>query len=232
MARVTYGALITELAGSIGGITFQKNSSGNIARLKPNMPVNVSEAQQAQNIFLSQLVASWSSLSDANKTSWNDLAVAHDHTNEWGESKTLNGFQWFVSCNLNLLFTSQATIDTAPSWTTPLVVPDFSIITNSTQFIVSWSPPWDTTGYKLVIYATPLLRQSTLKLRKSTFFISYSEGEPLYWRNLLPEYTDLFNLTWADVFSDANCTIIVRIKTIENSTGLASTYTSTLVKIN
>ena len=89
MARVTYGPLITELAGSIGGVTFQKNSSGNVARLKSKKPLNPTLAQANQQTLLSQLVAYWSTLSQVNKDTWNDLAAAHDHVTPWGETKTL-----------------------------------------------------------------------------------------------------------------------------------------------
>ncbi|GAH48125.1 unnamed protein product [marine sediment metagenome] len=40
MARVTYGGGVTEFAGSIGGVTFQRNASGYIAKLRSNPTVN------------------------------------------------------------------------------------------------------------------------------------------------------------------------------------------------
>lgn len=232
MARVTYGALITELTGSIGGITFQKNSSGNIARLKPNMPVNSSTNQQGQQIKLSQLVSSWSSLSAADKTSWNDLAAAHDHINEWDISKTLNGFQWYVSCNLNRLAMSLTVLDTAPAWTTVSALSDFVLTAGAASLLCTWSPAVDTTGYRVHFYVTPPLRQSSLLLRRSTFLIRKVDTNLLNTEDLKAFYEYFFNVTWADIYSDANCTVIVRAKLIQESTGLASPYTSQSIKIN
>lgn len=232
MARVTYGALITELAGSIGGITFQRNSSGNIARLKPNMPVNVSENQQSQIFLLSQLVAAWSAFSDADKTSWNDLAAAHDHINEWSESKKLNGFQWFLSCNLNLLITDQAVTSTAPAWSTVAAVDPFTLTADGSNFDINWAPSVDLTGYYIIVYATPPLRQSSLKLRKSTFILDITGDAIIDTIALKILYEALFNVVWVDFFSNANCTIIIRTKLVQKDTGLASPYTSALIKIN
>jgi hypothetical protein len=232
MARVTYGALITEMAGSIGGITFQKNSSGNIARLKPNMPVNSTLSQQLRQIDLSLLLPIWSGLSAANKLSWETFAGLHDHINEWGDTKVLNGFQWFLSCNLNLLLTSQATINTAPAWTSVAALQAFALTADAANFDIDWTPSIDITGYRLMVYATPPMRQSTLKLRKSNFMISIYDGGVIDTYALEVIYANIFNVTWANIFNDANCSIIIRTKVIQEGTGLAGPYTSDLIKIN
>lgn len=232
MARVTYGALITELTGSIGGITFQRNSSGNIARLKPNMPVNSSVNQQVQQNYLSQLISAWSNLSAANKTSWEVFAAAHDHINEFGETKVLNGFQWFLSCNLNLLLTSQATISAAPGWTAITSLANFALVTDAANFDLDWTPSIDITGYRLLVYATPPVRQSSMKLRRSTFLIRIYDGGVIDTLAIETQYASVFNVVWADLFNSANCNIIIRVKIIQEGTGLSSSYTSALVKLN
>lgn len=232
MARVTYGALITEMAGSIGGITFQRNSSGGIARLKPNMPVNSSANQQLQQIRLSKIIPAWNALSDANKILWEAFAAAHDHVNEWNITKTLNGFQWFASCNINLLLLPQAMLTAPPAWTAVAALDDFALVTAAGTFDLDWTPSIDITGYRLMIYATPPIRQSTMKLRRSTFLIKKYDGGVIDTYSILSSYQTAFNVTWADLFADGKCNIIVRVKVIQEGTGLASPYTSTLVKLN
>lgn len=232
MARVTYGALITELAGSIGGITFQRNASGPVARLKPNMTVNPSPAQALQENKLSRLVALWPTLSDADKLSWKTFAEDHLHVTEWAEEKQLNGFQWFMSCNLDLLVTNQATITTAPAWTTVDPLPAFTLPYTVSYFRIQWDPPIDLTGYRIVIYATPPIRQSSMKLRRSTFILRIADIGAVTYFDLMTYYQTLFNVTWADIFNDANCSIIVRAKKIQELTGLAGPFTSALIKIN
>jgi len=232
MARVTYGALITELTGSIGGITFQRNSSGNIARLKPNTPVNPSVDQSSQQKYLISLVTAWSSLSAANKTSWNDLATAHDHVNEWSEEKTLNGFQWFISSGLNRRAMSLAPLSTAPGWTTVDALADFVLSASAISLLCTWNPAVDVTGYRVHFYATPPIRQSSLKLRRSNFVIRKVDITSLTTQELITYYEALFGVTWATIYADANCSIIIRAKLIQESSGLAGPYTSALIKIN
>jgi len=232
MARVTYGALITELTGSIGGITFQRNSSGNIARLKPNMPVNPSLAQQSQQKYLISLTAAWSSLSDANKITWNNLAAAHDHVNEWSEEKAMNGFQWFISSGLNMKAMSLAPLSTAPAWTTVNALPDFVLSASAISLLCTWTPNPDVTGYRVHFYATPPIRQSSLKLRRSNFLIRKVNVDTLVPQELVTYYVTKFGVTWATIFANANCSIIIRAKLIQESSGLAGPYTSQLIKIN
>ena len=56
MARVEYGAIVTDLTGSIGGTTFQRNSSGAIARSRAYTPVNPSQQQSDGSLCLFSLL--------------------------------------------------------------------------------------------------------------------------------------------------------------------------------
>lgn len=231
MARVTYGALITELAGSIGGITFQRNSSGSIARLKPNLPVNPSPEQALQNNSLATLVSLWSSLSAADKLSWNTFAGLHLKTDDWGNAKQLNGFQWFMACNLNLLFVGEAIINTAPAWTALAPPTTFTLSADETFFKVTFSAPYvPATNYTMVYVSAPL-RQSSLKQRRSLFSAGPQPVTGTLYIALKTAYESLFNLTWADFFNSADASIIVHVKQIQEGTGLSSPFTSSLIKI-
>lgn len=232
MARVTYGAFITELTGSIGGITFQRNSSGTIARAKPNMIVNPSANQSVQQNFLARLVAAWPSLSGANKTSWSNFAAAHDHVNEWNEIKVLNGFQWFLSCNLNLLVCGLATINTAPAWTVLAPIQQFDLVADENAIALTWENMNDFTGFRLLTYATPPIRQSSMKLRRSTWFLEALLTGELNFYSIEDLYSEVLNVWWPDIWAAADCTIIIRCKIVEEGTGLASPYTSNSIKIN
>jgi hypothetical protein len=231
MARVTYGALVTELAGSIGGLTFHKNASGNIARLKPYTPVNPSTLQAAQQNRLNPFIRAWQILSAANKTSWNNFAIAHPHINEFGESKTLNGFQWFMSCNLNRKLVGEGAISAAPGWTAMAAPTSFTLSKDATHLTLTFTAPYDPAPYYLRAYVTSPIRQSTMKLRRSTFrfpAIGIAGGTTMEFK---AAYEAAFNVTWSTFYNTAACSIIIRLKTIQSGTGLASSYTSALIKL-
>ena len=231
MARVTYGSGITELAGSIGGVTYQKNASGNIAKLRSNPIVNPTPRQAIHQNNMAKLVAYWPTLSQANKDAWNDLAAAHLHTTPWGESKKLSGYQWFLSCNLDNLHRPQPILDTPFPWTVMVPPDQFTIETSATYIRVAWAPAYDCV-HSLYAYCSLPLRQSSLKLRRSLFSIKTRYHPPALdtW-DLTAEIAALFGVTWATFYASANCSIIIRILEGYLGVGYRSAFTSAIIKI-
>ncbi|MBA7557076.1 hypothetical protein ES705_49809 [subsurface metagenome] len=231
MARVTYGSEVTELAGSIGGVTFLRNASGPIAKLRSNPPVNPSPLQSTYQVNMARLVAYWPTLSQEDKTTWDDFAAAHVHTTPWGDDKTLSGYQWFISCNLTRLFGSYAILDTAPIWSVIDPPTQFTIQVSSTYIRLHWDPAQAKSLF-MYLYVTLPLRQSSIKLRRSLFYIRYLawNGTVTDW-DFTAKYESLVGITWADFYASADCSIIARVKRVHISKGLSSFYTSAIVKI-
>ncbi|MBA7687748.1 hypothetical protein ES703_96217 [subsurface metagenome] len=232
MARVTYGESITEYAGSIGGVTFLRNASGPIAKLRSLPLVNPSPDQSIYQTNMAKLVAFWPTLSQANKDSWDALAAAHDHTTPWGETKTLSGFQWFISCNINRFIFAQGILSTAPAWAVPSVPNSFTIETSATYIRLAWSPDWTPATYWF-LYATLPLRQSSIKLRRSLFYLRFvAPAGAMSNYDFTSEYIALANIVWATFEGSADCSIIARAKQVNPSNGFASPFTSAIVKID
>jgi len=232
MARVVYGESITELIGSIGGITFQRNASGTIARLKPKPPVNPSAGQFSQQHLLGTLVSHWPTLSAADKTSWDNFAAAHNHFTPWGEEKTLNGFQWFISCNLNLLLAGESIIDTAPAFTSVIPPDAFTLSADADSLNLVWASAFTVAPDYLFIYLTLPVRHSSLKLRRSLFLVKIDKTFNGTDMDITSEFETLANVSWSSFFSGSECNLIARIIVVESGTGLASQFTSSLVEIS
>jgi hypothetical protein len=231
MARVTYGALITELAGSIGGITFQKNSSGNIARAKPNIPMIASQSQADQQYKLNSLIAIWQTLTLVQQTSWNDMAAAHDHIDNFGVTKTLNGFQWFMSCNLNILTTGSAPILAAPAWTAQPAPVAFTVVNIEAFMYVQFNLVYHGIDNKVYVYATPPIKSNNLLSRRSIFLLGEFTIDIDHAFILSTAYDAYFNTVWADLRVNNQCSIIVHIKVIDPATGLSSPFTSASLQL-
>lgn len=231
MARVTYGSGVTELAGSIGGVTYQKNTSGNIARLRPNPVVNPTALQATYQTNMSILVSYWPTLSQADKDLWNARGAANDHTTPWGEIKTLSGYQWFMVANLHRLSLSMAILDTPPAWFSIGSPPSFVIETSATYIRGYWSTAIPA-SYRKKLYVTLPLRQSSLKLRRSLFYIAtIVSGTPITYWDFTTEFEALANVTWATFFASADCSIIARVLLLSTSAGIAGAFTSAIIKI-
>jgi len=231
MARVTYGESITEYAGSIGGVTFLRNASGPIAKLRSRPPVNPSPYQSTYQNNLSKLVAFWPTLRQEDKDAWDALAAAHDHTTHWGVSKTLSGYQWFLSCNMIRLHVYTTVRPTPAAWVAMSPADQFTLETSATYIRLAWSPAYDA-PYHLLLYASLPLRQSSLKLRRSLFYLFYSEDPgPLTYFDITTYIESLFNVTWSAFYASSNCSIIVRLLQGAPLWGYVSAFTSAIVKI-
>lgn len=231
MARVTYGAMITELAGSIGGVTFQKNNSGNIARLKPKLPVNPSPGQAAQEYLLAYLNSLWPTLSQIEKDSWATFAAAYNHNTPWGEEKTLNGYQWFMSCNLNLLRASEAAIETAPVFSTVDPPDEFTLTADGDDLLAVFDSAYTAVPDYLYIYLSTPIKRASLKLRNPLYLVDVDSTFNDTDLSLTYLFETLCNVTWADFFAASHCNIICRLLKVEAGTGLASAFTSGIIKI-
>jgi hypothetical protein len=231
MARVTYGSGITEYKGSIGGITYQRNASGPVAKLRSIWTVNPSPSQAVYQRNLAYLVSYWPTLSQANKDAWDALAAAHDHTTPWGETKTLSGYQWFLTVNLFNLAHNGAFLTSPYSWYVPSPADQFTIETSASYFRAAWSPPYDAPG-SLFAYVSLPLRQSSIKLRRSLFFLKFYISAPSLsnW-DLTSAIESLFNVTWSTFYASSNCHIILRIRQGDRYSGYLAPFTSAIVKI-
>ncbi len=233
MARVTYGALVTDLAGSIGGITFQKNSSGAIARSRASTPVNPSIQQSTRQLALIQLVALWATLTLTQKTAWNDLAKDHNKINDWGRSVKVSGYQWFISYNLNAFNQDLGPYLIPAEYVSVDPVEQFTLTADVDGLYINFDPGVGPFGQYWGIYATVPMRQTSIKLRKSTFLLQMYDPAPgpITQIDITTWYEELFNIVWPDFFSSAQAAIIVRMKNTWEDGGYVSPFTSNIILI-
>jgi len=232
MARVTYGGGVSAFKGSIGGVTFQGNPSGQIVKRKTYYPCNPSPEQSANQGEVARLVALWHTLSSAQIAAWDAIATANDHTNPWGEVRTISGYQWFMSCNLNLIASGQSTITTAPAYSIPTVPDQFDLKANATELYLAWSPAWTPASAYNILQVSPPMRQGNLKIRRSMWNLNiYGSGTYTDW-DITTLWNNRFNTTWADFWADSSAFIIVRVRTIGAATGYSSAWVADLVRIN
>jgi surface protein len=222
MARASYGSIITDLKGSVGGITFQRNPSGKIARLKPTASVNPSNLQSGRERMLAYLASYWSSLTISQKNDWNALAATHDHYDPWGNITKLNGFQQFQSNNINLSVINTPLIPDAPVYLLPPPPPAFTLNFSSSSIYLEFITPYDPSPYDFVLYVTPPLRQSNINTRKNYFLLTGGSWTSSTVFDITVPYLAYFNIFYPLFLSSVDCTIIARCCVIDPVTGFRS----------
>lgn len=90
------GLGVSQMSGTMGGVVASHNRFGQYFRSwrKPTDPKTAS--QVTRRAAMAAAVAAWKSLTDANRTSWNNYAAATPWSNRLGETAYLTGMQMFV----------------------------------------------------------------------------------------------------------------------------------------
>jgi len=128
MANILFGAGIADARGSVGGIVFSHGAGGAImrTRIKPNNPAT--NSQVLRRATLSTLVARWSkTLTDVQRTSWDDYAGATPWTNKLRQSIVLTGMQAYLMINGFRLRVALAVADSAPDMNGVAILPSCTI---------------------------------------------------------------------------------------------------------
>jgi len=224
MARTQYGSIITDMQGSIGGLTYQHNASGKITRQRPSTVRQSTSKQCDRQSVFSDLVTAWSALTPAQKVTWATLADTYTKYNKWNEEKTLNGFNWFLSCNGYLSLVSEALLTSAPVWESPLSVPSYSLILSAPSISVSFGGGFDYPNHYGIVYMSSYLRTSGLYDRKQLRLVHIEPPGYSYGWSLLSSWESTHGLDWPPTSTSESVYITCAIQMVHGSKGLASIF--------
>jgi hypothetical protein len=100
MAKVTFGAIVSEARGSVSDVTFSRCRGGAYVRARVTPTYQNTDRQAVVRARLGTIAARWSgNLDDAQRARWRDFANAHPRRNVFGAEKVLSGFAQFQACN-------------------------------------------------------------------------------------------------------------------------------------
>jgi hypothetical protein len=116
MALVKLGGGITDIVGSIGGITYARNRYGIYQRSRVKGVNPNSDRQSAIRSIVADVAAFWSdTLTIAQRAAWAVFGAAVPAKNKLGETIYLTGFNQFVKSNIALVNGGQAMVATGPT---------------------------------------------------------------------------------------------------------------------
>jgi len=137
MARIKLGPAITDIAGSIGCMTIQRNRWGITARQKP-LPLR-SETTAQYNIrrMMVELQASWQNLNDNQRRQWDRFIDFSGQTIRRDRSVKMSGHSLYLKYQLFLLLYDQPLLTTIayspiPDWS------EYQNITVTAEVIQIW----------------------------------------------------------------------------------------------
>jgi len=116
MARIQFGAVITDSRGKISGHQIKGTRYGAIIMLKGNPSNKRSTSQQEQRATIGNLSRQWiTELTDSERTDWNILATTQNHIDTWGNTYPLTGNVLFTKLNVKRQAAALSPLTTAPA---------------------------------------------------------------------------------------------------------------------
>jgi len=211
MAKIKFGAMMVDASGKLGGQVFSKNRGGAYIRTKTT-PLNPQTTAQMtiRGIFAS-ISSAWSGLTEASRQSFNNLVSSYARTDIFGDLRNPSGKNLFQRLNQNLVISGQPQITTCvqPS-EVPFAGVDGAVLDSATPQI-NIGLQNDTTGSKVVVWATPPLSAGTSfvknKLRQIAVFNGVAPGNidvDSYYVAKFGAYQDTDNIYFAVRVINAN----------------------------
>lgn len=219
MARVTYGSTVDNLAGSIGGVTFQNTKSGPIMKLKPKHRSNNSAASKIYQNELSNLVLLWKNLDLELKLEWDAFAAAIKFVHESGKEYYISGYNYFISVNRYLSLLGLSYTEEPLSAVAPDALPEISITMSSIKPEIVLGSSYAGEYNYLIIYSTPpVYRPASIQLPRYIFTGAFQPGEPLSY-SLLNSWNAAHNLDYASIIEIENFYIGLKVLGFSSHTG-------------
>lgn len=235
MARVQYGGGVTAFKGSINGTTFQRNKSGEIARHRPANVYSFKTRQQ-NNINLFSVVRElWLTLTDIEKEGWNTYASLNPFVDYWGASKTLSGYNYFMSCNINLYNAGRSFTTLEPDVAVPSTPPlPNSLLATQTLLNVGWIPPtygsgYVHTNYDLFFFASYITLNLSLTNRKDIRLLHVEPKGTTYVVTLATDWKSAFNRSSMPYSPNGQGYILICVSAMEWTYGLMSPFRKVLI---
>lgn len=123
MARIIYGAMVSNIRGSIGGTTFQANGFGYTVKQKPKMVIPLSKNQELSKLIMRKLTTMWRTLTDAERGTWNYFANTYPQYSAHNPLVKISGYTLWCMWGFQYLLATGANNDPWKECTTGLEAP-------------------------------------------------------------------------------------------------------------
>jgi hypothetical protein len=193
MARVKYGGIVTGIAGSVGGSTFQNGQFGAVCRNKPIPRKTGSPNQIDRRVLMMTVHQGWRNLDDSQRNSWNQFVSFSQQKITRDRSVLITGHALFIQINYLRLLTGLSLLED-PVYTpiAPWPVIDKIYATSPVAGLVMdfiTNPPGVNTWYVLKM-TTP--RPPQIKFSKRGLQWLYVVFNSDYQQDIGPSYLDSF----------------------------------------
>lgn len=220
MAKIKFGMMMTDARGKIGGQVFSKNRGGAYVRTKVTPSNPQTSYQSGVRGALTSFAQGWRDLTEAQRLSWNGAVNNFTGTDVFADVKIPSGINLYTKLNLNLENAGQAPINTAPLpgstgyFTSASITAAAGVPTLDIAYVASGLAAGQTVIVEATAPMSPGIYSAKNRFRKIGTFAG-GAASPF---DALADYTTKFGSLVAGQ------KIMVRMKPIDNATGVAGQY--------
>jgi len=221
MAIVEFGAIVTDLVGSIEGWTFQRTRAGAIVRKKPRQKRVATSGQTLQQSAFVSLVQGFQALAPGDKLTWDAFALSNSKENTFGQEKILTGQNWYTTVNSAFERLGSPRVDVPVSAVLPEIITGFNLVVDASKIEINTITPNNPTDTGIFIDTTFPVTLTT-KLQRSPFRKTDTVASgPFGTIDLTSDWEATHTLPWPPG-GVANCINIgVRLQPVNTVTGIA-----------
>ncbi len=183
MAKIKFGAVVTDMRNKVGSQVFSRNRYGPYTRsFKTTLSSNTASQVTVRN-RLGSFAAAWKVLTQDERDSWNSAVDNFRHSDIFGDIVSPSGFDLYVklNCNLDQIGNSPLTIPPVPLQLP--TIQNFLIAAESTtpQVLITFDGSAISSDYSLVVMATACIspgKRYVKNLLRQIAVIAPSVGVP------------------------------------------------------
>lgn len=222
MARIIY--TLGELAGSIGGMTFQRNNAGSIVRTRPRPNKSTTIRQSQSHINHTKWIYQWQQLTQTQRDNWITYASTWTKLNKFGQVKTLTGLNWFETSNYYRPSLNEAILFNPPIHTLPQNPPSFEVQLSDSTLNIYLIDAHDYNGSPLIIWVSAPTNKNTPSInqtQRKAMILDNLVTNPV---NITTEWQLATGLQFSPTTSFPNANIYVCLQSISRSSGITSPF--------
>jgi hypothetical protein len=221
MARIVY--TLGQLKGSIGGLTFQNNSSGAIVRQRPQPAKGITTKQSNTHVNHIKWLYEWQQLSQAQRNLWNVYANTWTKINKFGEVKKLTGLNWFETSNYHIQSIGESILQSPPAHDLPQTPPSFNIEITDTIIYLVMNEAHDYYNYPVLVWVSQPIRRNTQTInqtRRLAMIITNLNTNPI---SIKTEWELATELPFSPLSLFPNANLFVCLQSMARTSGITST---------
>jgi len=230
MAKIMFGAAVTDARGKLAGIVYSKNAAGAYIRQKvsPTQSLTTRRGQVRERI--TNLSKYWSAtLTPEQIAGWNAFAKNNPVTDVFGRTMTLSGIQTFCRLNSNILNVGGTQIDDPPASLTLVGLETITVTATEGApdvLSVAYTATPLSANHRLSVWATQPLPGGRTFAKPFLRWIHASAAAAASPATILSAYNAKFG-TFA-----AGQRVGIRAQVVDETTGAASTGLYDLVTVS